>query len=194
MKKTIISSLICSVFLLVACSKNDDDNSDDKDVVFAAPYIPLESFQDLEPGNGWFNYQGAKIGDRSYGAISNSNCLAQNTIYFVGNDLMRKDSIVYNSFHSVEASNKNCSLDFRRTMRKVKMASKGYMFVDIYDYTLKPVDTIKATNVIVYDTIKTTYFKGNLEIGFQKDMLRIEDKFTRYSGKEKVYLYFKNAK
>ncbi len=189
MKKSFFFLLASVGIIGVGCSKSDDSNPEEIDTVFEAPYEALNSFEDLS--SSVWRYEGAKIGDRKFGAVYKSNCLSNNRLVFLGGDIAaKKDSITYESFDLAKSTVGDCSLDFRRTMRKSKMISKGKMFVDIYDYTVK-IDTNKQTNIITIDTIKKTYYKGNIDIGFQKDMLRVEDKFTRYSGSEKVYLYFK---
>lgn len=191
MKKIMFSSLISCVFLLISCSKNDDNKDSDVDLVFTAPYVPLSNIDEIKSTNTWY-YQGAKIGPKKFGQISNSSCLSNNILVFHQTPLAKKDSIVYLSYDVSDLVGKGCKLDFKRTIRRVKFVSEGKIFVDIYDYSLQPVfDNVSQTTR--YDTIKNVIYEGNLEVGFQKSMLRVEDKFTHYNGKEKVYLYFKGA-
>ncbi|WP_430613113.1 hypothetical protein [Flavobacterium sp. JP2137] len=172
-----------------ACSNGDDNVQDHADAVFESPYEALNSFDEL--GSHVWKYEGAKIGDRKFGAMSNGNCLRNNKmIFYLGTTSAKNDSIYYDSYKKSTVRETDCGLDFDRTFRKVRMSSKGKMYADIYDYNVR-IDTHRQTQVITVDTIRKNYFKGNMEIGFQSGMLRVEDKFTLYSGDEKVYLYFK---
>ncbi|MBW3518662.1 hypothetical protein [Flavobacterium sp. NKUCC04_CG] len=183
MKKNLFLSLIGLALLVGACSKSDDNKDENEDLVFNAPYYPIKDIQDLKSKTTWY-YEGAKIGSKKYGAISKSNCISKNMLTFVKTSNGESDSMIYDSYDGAGILEKGCKLDFRRAMKSVKLTSEGKIFVEIYDF--------------VYDSsnneqIKEEIYKGNLEVGFQKDMLRIEDKFTHYNGNEKVYLYFKSA-
>lgn len=195
MKKSILLISLC--FLGISCSSDDNTEVDKKDPVFESEYTPLASFDDL---NRVYNYQGVKIGDRPFGTISSKNCLSGNTIsFFLSNDgVVSNDSIVFMSYKVDEKTSINCELDFMRVLRDVKLVNTGIINVDITDisyvYVKVPVkDTINNTSgwITRTDTIRKQIYKGDLEIGHQGGYLRMEDEFSRYSGKDKVYQYFK---
>lgn len=189
MKKSIVFFLL--LFIGVSCSSDDNSKPDLNDPLFESEYTPLKSLKEL---NSTYIYYGAKIGNRPFGAIASSNCLSKNTFTTYisdSNDFFSNDSIVFKSYMQEEKVNGECVEDFIRTMRQVKLVEEGKMYVDIHDFSYEEVKDTLVEGGIRIDTIKNTYFKGDLEIGTQGGYLRIEDEFSRYNGKDKVYQYFK---
>lgn len=196
MKKSLL--FLSLLFIGVSCSSDDNGKPDLDDPFFESEYTPLKSLKEL---SSFYTYYGAKIGDRPSGAIASSNCLSKNTMSFYISDEITQfsnDSIVFNSYKQEEVVNGDCVADFVRTFREVKLQEEGKMYVDIHDFYYEEIEFIYEDEItgekydsIRIDTIKNTYFKGNLEIGEQGGYLRIEDKFSKYNGKDKVYQYFK---
>lgn len=195
MKKSIL--FLSLLFIGVSCESDDNSKQDPSDPLFESEYTPLKNFEELEPV---YIYHGAKIGNRPFGAIANKNCLSNNTLsFFVSNDAtFVNDSIVFMSYKVDEEIQKNCNLDFMRVIRDVKLVEEGKINVNITDISYKNVKvTYKETpdgptlDSIRVDTIRNVKYKGDLEVGKQGGYLRIQDKFSRYSGKEKVYQYYK---
>lgn len=195
MKKSIL--FLSLLFIGVSCESDDNSKQDPGDPLFESEYTPLKSLKEL---NSTYVYYGAKIGSRPFGAIASSNCLSKNTFttFITGsNDFFSTDSIIFKSYLQ-ERVKGECAVDFIRTMREVKLAEEGKMYVDIHDFSYNKVKvsykdeiTGELLDSIRIDTIKNTHFIGNLDIGTQGGYLRVEDKFSRYKGKEKVYQYFK---
>lgn len=189
MKKSIVFFLL--LFIGVSCSSDDNSKPDLNDPLFESEYTPLKSLKEL---NSTYIYYGAKIGNRPFGAIASSNCLSKNTFTTYisdSNDFFSNDSIVFKSYMQEEKVNGECVVDFIRTLRQVKLVEEGKMYVDIHDFYYEEVKDTLVEGGIRIDTIKNTYFKGDLEIGTQGGYLRIEDEFSRYNDKDKVYQYFK---
>ena len=189
MKKSIVFFLL--LFIGVSCSSDDNSKPDLGDPLFESEYTPLKSLKEL---NSTYIYYGAKIGSRPSGAIASSNCLSKNTFATYisdSNDFFSNDSIVFKSYMQEEKVNGECVEVFIRTMRQVKLVEEGKMYVDIHDFYYEEVKDTLVEGGIRIDTIKNTYFKGDLEIGTQGGYLRIEDEFSRYNDKDKVYQYFK---
>lgn len=195
MKKSIL--FLSLLFIGVSCESDDNNKQDPGDPLFESEYTPLKSFDELQRV---YTYYGAKIGDRPSGAISNQNCLSNNTIsFFLSNDgTSTNDSIVFMSYKIDEETPKQCEVDFMRVIRDVNLVREGYLNVDITDISYNFVkvtykDSINGPTLdsIRIDTIRREIYKGDLEVGEQGGYLRLQDKFSRYSGKEKVYQYFK---
>lgn len=195
MKKSIL--FLSLLFIGVSCESDDNSKPDPGDPLFESEYTPLKSLNEL---NSTYVYYGAKIGSRPFGAIASSNCLSKNTFstFITGsNDFFSKDSIVFQSYLQDKVKGE-CAVDFIRTLRKVKLVEEGKMYADIHDFSYEEVKvnykdeiTGEFLDSIRIDTIKNVYFEGNLDIGVQGGYLRVEDKFSRYNGKDKVYQYFK---
>lgn len=188
--------LLASLLIVGASCSSDDGNPEKPvDPIFELEYVPLNDFSDVQSN---YIYAGAKIGDRPVGLISKNNCVSGNSItfYATSSTAVTRDSIFYLSNKFNEELGVGCEYDFSRTMRDVRMVEKGKMHVDIADFIWKevrvPYDSLgHQRDSIRIDIEKKGYYNGNLEIGFQGKYLRIEDKVSKYSGKDKVYLYFK---
>lgn len=195
MKKSIL--FLALLFIGVSCNSDDNSKQDLSDPLFESEYTPLKSFDELKR---IYTYYGAKIGDRPTGAIANDNCLSKNTLsFFLSDDgISANDSIVFMSYRRDEKTQGQCEVDFMRVIREVELAREGYFKVDITDISYNFVkvtykDSINGPTLdsIRVDTIRKFIYNGDLEVGEQGGYLRLQDKFSRYSGKEKVYQYFK---
>lgn len=184
MKKTI---LFISLFVLGAsCSKSDDNNVDNSDPVFDAPYEPLKDFSEIQ---ATYKYVGVKFVNQKYSEISEKNCLSNNQLQFFKAANAALDSISFRSFIKSEAEFNKCDFDFSRMMRKIVLKEEGKIQVDISTFKLVPNHSNPGASKDTVDL--KVHYKGELEIGHQAGYLRIEDKFSKYSGKDKVYQYFK---
>lgn len=180
--------ILCVALLAIgaSCSKNDDNNVNNTDPVFDAPYEPLKSFSDVQ---GTYKYVGVKFVDQAYSEISDKNCLSNNQLQFFKVENTAVDSISFRSFIKSDTEFNKCDLDFSRMMRKIVLQEEGKMSVDISTFKLVPNHSNpEAPKDTVYLKV---HYKGNLEIGHQAGYLRIEDKFSKYAGKDKAYQYFK---
>lgn len=188
MKKSIL--FLSLLFIGVSCESDDNSKQDPSDPLFESEYTPLKSLSELTSS---YVYHGAKIGNRPFGAILKTNCLANNTMSFFSadNEELKKDSIMFISYIQEEKIGGKCVKDFIRTMRQVKLQKEGTMYVDIADLFYEEIKDSLVEGGIRIDTIKKVYYEGDLEIGMQGGYLRIEDKFSKYAGKDKVYQYFK---
>lgn len=189
MKKSIL--FFSLLFIGISCQSDDTTEPDLSDPLFESEYTPLEDLSEL---GSTYIYYGAKIGDRPFGAISGSNCLSNNTLrFYISNDIkFGTDSIVFKSFEQ-ESKKGKCVTDFVRTMREVEFTEEGKLNVDISDYHTVIVKDITTELGYRIEIVKEVHFMGDIEIGLQGGYLRIEDKFTRYKGNDKVYQYFKKS-
>ena len=189
MKKSIL--FLCLLFIGVSCNSDDNSKPDQGDPLFESEYTPLKSLKELEPG---YIYYGAKIGNKPTGIIANTHCLSNNkllTYINSSNDFESNDSIFFASYIQEKKVDGKCITDYVRTMREVKMQKEGKMYVDIADFFYESVQDTLVEGGIRIDTIKKVHYQGSLDIGMQGGFLRIEGKFSKYDGKEKVYQYFK---
>ncbi|MGS4345846.1 hypothetical protein ACKUSY_09720 [Myroides odoratus] len=175
MKISIQFFLVVGLFFLGACSKSDDNKDENFDFVFSQEFIPLKSFNELRAGS--YLYAGFKAEGRKMSMLieGSKSCTAYNDLFFIKDDEDSISTIQYN-LHS--AGQFGCMRYSTLLFLENKMFKEGILFTTIKDPYGKRV------------------FKGLLEIGFQGDYLRIEDKISDYVRKdpdEKVYLYFKNS-
>ena len=160
------------VCFLLSCSK-DDGNSMKGEDVFLLPYAPLKSLDELYRGS--YVYGGFKAEGREASMIleNSKSCRAFDDLY-VTKDSFDKVSLMEYNLHT--AGQFGCVRDDIIRLEENKIYKEGILFTTIKDRYGKRI------------------FKGLLEIGFQGDYLRLEDRMSDYKRKdpnEKVYLYFK---
>lgn len=165
--------LVSSLFL--SCSSSDDTK--EIDPIFSLPYTPLSNMNELSEGN--YAYVGIKIADQKVGMITpTSTTCARNdfmTIFYEGTELNR---MVYYK------KNRNCSGTEAVLLSEIFLESVGTL-ATLIGSSNQPVPSAVPTD---------TKNHIRLEVGFQGEYLRIEDRmsnFTRTKHNEKVYLYFK---
>lgn len=164
---------------LVSCSK-DDNKDDDVDPIFSLEYKPLKSLKELETNDTYY-YAGIKIGDRKVGLLpsSSTSCTRHDRIYAkFGNNTLNYIVFYRNS--------RGC--DDVQEVRLVKnvLENDGIL----HTVVLGSLD--KLDQLVIDDEGRIP-----LEIGFQGEYLRIEDRMSNYKRtkqNEKVYLYFAKNK
>lgn len=162
------------MLLSLGCSKSDDNI--DVDPIYSLEYKPLKSFKEL--GEKQYDYVGIKIGDRKVGLLLDSNqaCVRLDKIQAHLKD-DRLVALVYNRME------RNCSKSDEVRLVKNNLYEEGILHTIVYGSRDK-----------LDDLIIDEEGRISLEIGFQGDYLRIEDRmsnFKRTKHNEKVYLYFK---
>lgn len=175
MKIYIRGVLVLALFFMLGCSKSDDNKDDDFDAIFSQEVIPLKSFTELRAGS--YLYAGFKAEGRKTSMLieGSKSCTAYNDLFFIKDGEEGINAIEYN-LHS--PGQFGCRRYSTLLFLENRMYKEGVLFTTIKDVFGKRV------------------FKGLLEIGFQGDYLRLEDKISDYLRKdpdEKVYLYFKNS-
>ncbi|WP_413513213.1 hypothetical protein [Myroides odoratus] len=205
MKKILV--MLFGAITIAACS-SDDNSSSSNDPIFSQPYTELANLDELVTGK--YAYVGNKIGDRKVGLVPASNECKQKDYLVVHRTGVVLDSLSYNNYgYRVVDDKRECRsiFEFPRIVRGMNLLSPDKLKVLVTDDYLesKVIDELGADGKPVLDEHgkpkkKTIYlrkrkehYSGNLEIGFQADYLRVEDRLSDYSRvkDEKVYLYFK---
>lgn len=199
MKKIFYVTLLFLLALISnSCSKSDNGSSSD---IESKAYIKLKSLDEIKGVH--YQYAGIKIGDRKATFLSENSksCRAHEYFSSISSEYYPSLDFIYQAF---EEGNFGCT-------EVVKRIPELEMYF--------PVSTVFLENSLVEEgklltTLLIGYFapdnrpenlphrlytsgrvyKGFLEIGFQGDYLRIEDRMSNYQRKdenEKVYLYFK---
>lgn len=182
--------ILVLLFIVIACSS--DDKGDVKDPIFEAEYTPLNSLEELR---GTYFYKGSKIGNRSFGEISGKNCAVNNSMNF-GIPNKENENNRFFTFTSYKASEQTinlCARDFTRTISNVELKSLGKLRANISDIIINVSDFSFINGMIQNEDGQDDEVKEEFEIGIQAGYLRIEDKFSRNTLKEKSYLYFKKG-
>ncbi|WHT37592.1 hypothetical protein QNH98_10280 [Myroides sp. mNGS23_01] len=174
MNKTGRLLVLFLMILSLGCSKGDDNT--DLDPIYSLEYKPLKSFTEL--GKKQYNYVGIKIGDKKVGLLSDSDksCVRLDKVqaHFEDDKLVE---LVYNRME------RDCSKSNKVRLVKNSLNEEGIL------HTIVHGSRDKLDNLIIDEEGRIS-----LEIGFQGDYLRIEDRmsnFKRTKHNEKVYLYFK---
>lgn len=169
---TILMVLLVNSFLL-SCSKSD--NTEDVDPVFSLPYTPLRDLAELDATS--YLYAGLKVEGRRSSMLTPTSRLCN--IYDELHLNFNANQLANMKF---SRRNKNCEGFKIVTLSKNTLVKEGVLRTNIYG----SVD--KLDKLIVDEQGRI-----DLEIGFQGDYLRIEDRMSNYSRHkydEKVYLYF----
>ncbi len=212
MTRNIYLSMFMLVFLSMSCSKSDNDTIGDP--VFDAEYTPLKNIKEID-SKAWA-YAGSKVGDRKFGRISDSSCMTKNLLVF--NQVNPDDSNGIFDYFNYSLLGKGCKIEFVSrlmihrvtneeswcTYRKLdEIPADGDDISNGMPIEANPFDDedsdgseeSKKSNSLNNNSKKlsagTDSQPSKVEIGFQAGYLRIEDKLSNFSGKEKVYLYFK---
>lgn len=162
--------VLASVFL-VSCSSSDD--SKEIDPVFSLPYVPVKELSDIDSGR--YSYAGIKIEGQKASMLNPHSATCSR------NDAMH---VVYNIEGKLETMN----------YYKMLAGCEGSMNISIYEIFLEKEGIIGAWVTNYRTPEMEDAIPALLEIGFQGEYLRIEDRmsnFTRTKKNEKVYLYFK---
>ncbi len=187
-------------FIINSCSKSDDD--DDKGAnIESQPYIKLKSLDEIRGVH--YRYTGIKIGDRkaTFLVENSKSCRAHEYFSTISSEYYPNLDFVYQQFEEgafgcVQVVKRIPELEMYYPVSTVflenSLAEEGKLlttmltgyFAPDYSEPNKPDRLFTSSRV----------YKGFLEIGFQGDYLRIEDRMSNYQRKnenEKVYLYFK---
>ncbi|MBB1139459.1 hypothetical protein [Myroides sp. WP-1] len=176
--------ILVSVIFLSSCSSDDESSYDP---IFSAKYIPLTDLTQLEKST--YFYAGIKI--EGY----KTSLLPPDGTSCVKDDILVPTFDNENNFERLEyiRTNKRCSEGFGSIILvKNKLIENGILRTNMYFNGNFYYDKNGVRQY--YDSDENWEFRGNLEIGFQGDYLRIEDRMSHYSRPgsiEKVYLYFK---
>ncbi|MGG5506638.1 MULTISPECIES: hypothetical protein [unclassified Myroides] len=176
--------ILVSVTFLSSCSSDDESSYDP---IFSAKYTPLTDFSQL--GRSTYFYAGIKI--EGY----KTSVLPPDATSCIKDDILVPSFDEKDNFSGLEyiRSNKRCSEGFGSIILvKNELVEKGVFRTNMYFNGNFYYDKEGVRQY--YDSDENWAFKGNLEIGFQGDYLRIEDRmshYTRPGSIEKVYLYFK---
>ncbi len=175
MKYWIGSVLVLVSSLFLSCSSSDDTK--EIDPIFSLPYTPLSSMNDLDEGD--YAYVGIKIADQKVGMITptSTTCARKDfmTIFYEGTEL---NHMIYYK------KNRSCSGTVAVMLSEMFLENEGVLA------TLIGSSDQSNPSAVPHDTKNHI----RLEVGFQGEYLRIEDRmsnFTRTKHNEKVYLYFK---
>lgn len=172
--------LSISLLLLANCSKSSDDS--DFDPIFSQEYTQLQNLEEIS--SDIYYYAGIKIGDRK------ASMLIENS----------KSCRRYEYFSTMEDSNYE-TLDFvfmkfTEGLGCVPTTSAFFLESQLIEEG-KLFTTIREGDYYMDLFLGERMYKGILEIGFQGEYLRIEDRMSNYKRmdpEEKVYLYFKKNK
>jgi len=174
MNKISVLLMFFGLFFALGCSKSDDNA--DVDLVGSLAYRPLESLEEL--GKKQYEYVGIKVGDRKVGLLpSNTSSCSQNDKLEAQFTDDKFERIVFYRM------SKNCKE--KKEVRLVRniLVKEGIL----HTIVVGSIDDVSKLAIDEEGRIA-------LEIGFQGDYLRIEDRmsnFKRTKHNEKVYLYFK---
>ncbi len=172
----ILNKLFFIIVVIVLGGCSNSDNTDTSDPVYDLEYKPLQSFEEL--GTKVYSYEGIKVEGRKSSMLSptSTGCNKYDFLQvFFENDKLSK--IVYSRMA------RGCSGRETVELEKNILFSEGILHTKI-------TGSVDNLTPLYVDSEK----RIQLEIGFQGDYLRIEDRmslFSRTKKNEKVYLYFK---
>lgn len=174
------------VLLCISCSKSDDEASE-YDPVYALEYTRLQSLDQIS--ENVFYYAGIKVGDQKTSLLipEDKSCRAAE---FFGPAYDRDFPTLDFAYIKFAKGQLGCESTESAYFTETRLVEEGKLLATIRrgypDRT-----SIPEAHFLV---LKERIFKGLLEIGFQGDYLRIEDRMSNYKREdpnEKVYLYFK---
>lgn len=172
-------------FFTLSCSKSEDDGKG-MDFVANLPYTPLNELSEV--GDETYYYVGIRVGDYKMNLISETNagCVKFDKIVAEKND---KGEIINLRY---KRSNIGCVGGYVDIlMSRNRMISPGIMDTNIY--VAGSYEKGENGEEILVPSKSNERYEGQVEIGFQGEYLRIEDRmshFTYPSKVDKVYLYF----
>lgn len=175
--------LILLLFIpLLGCSKSDEEE-EGKDEIFALEYKGLTDLDVLK--NKVFYYVGIKRGDSKTSVLvpNSKSCRAQE--YFTQ---ARSDAEPTLDFGYIVMENGTfgCEQTTSVYFLDSELEREGVLKTQ-----LKYGESVPMLGIVLHDG--GPMYSGEIEIGFQGEYLRIEDKMSSYikaDPNEKVYLYF----
>lgn len=200
MKKLIYTTIICLIALTMNSCSNSDDNNGGNDIE-SKEYIKLKSLDEIRGGH--FRYAGIKIGDRKATFLeeNSKSCRAHEYFATISSEYYPNLDFIYQAFEKGELG---CTQIVKRIPELEIYYSVSTVFLE---NSLVEDGKLLTTMLIGYFAMDKEFpekasrlytssrvYKGFLEIGFQGEYLRIEDRMSNYQRKdenEKVYLYFK---
>lgn len=190
MKK--ILGLILGLSLgLGSCSK-DDNKENDFDPLFSLEYHPLKSLSELKGKK--YKYSGIKVEGKKVGLLSetSTSCSRLDVLTF---NILDGDELSTAEFlrNGVNCTNFDKILLFDFNLKQAGILSTKMSFNNIGG------DKGNNEEENSWNAISTMNLNGrfNLQIGFQGEYLRIEDRMSHYVRRnpdEEVFLYFKEVK
>ncbi|WP_353160369.1 hypothetical protein [Myroides odoratus] len=179
-KNSQIVVLLLSV-LIFSCSKSDDTR-DDSDPIFDLPYTKLKHLDDIS--KNVFYYAGIKVGNAKTSLLipGSTSCRASEYFSFMEEKVLPNLNFGYVKY---QIGPLGCETTNSSFFTETKLINEGELFTTIRNGIIP-----ERGPIILQERI----FKGILEIGFQGEYLRIEDRMSTYKREdpnEKVYLYFK---
>ena len=171
-----------SILLCICCSKSDD-NASDVDPVYTLEYTKLQDIEQITRKT--FYYAGIKIGDKKTSLLipNSKSCRAEE---FFGPSKDNSFPALDFAYIKFKEGQLRCEPTISSYFVETSLIDEGQLFT-----TIRAGYFDEASQRLV---LKERIFKGILEIGFQGDYLRIEDRMSTYKREdpnEKVYLYFK---
>ena len=179
---------ILSVLFSTSCSKSDDGKGGSD--IESKEYIKLKSLDEIRGGH--FRYAGIKIGDRkaTFLVENSKSCRAHEYFSTISSEFYPNLDFVYQQFEEgplgCEKINSGGAVGYHDSIvfLESSLIEEGKLLTTILNGYFAIGRLYTSSRV----------YKGFLEIGFQGDYLRIEDRMSNYQRKdrnEKVYLYFK---
>lgn len=184
MRKLVIFGFIFS-FFCISCSKSDD-NGGEFDPVFDLAYTKLKDLEEINKKT--FYYAGIKVGDKKTSMLipGSMSCRASE---FFGPAFDPEYLTLDFAYMKYKTGGLGCEVTNSSFLTETSLVGEGQLFTTIRDGYI---DDSNPLNIRI--VLNERIFKGILEIGFQGDYLRIEDRMSTYKREdpnEKVYLYFK---
>lgn len=176
---------------LGSCSK-DDNKENDFDPIFSLEYHPLKSLSELKGKK--YKYSGIKVEGRKAGLLSetSTSCSRLDVLTF---NILDGDELSTAEFlrNGVNCTNFDKILLFDFNLKQAGILSTKMSFNNIGG------DKGNNEEENSLNAISTMNLNGrfNLQIGFQGEYLRIEDRMSHYvrtNPDEEVFLYFKEVK
>ncbi|MCS4239263.1 hypothetical protein M2306_003051 [Myroides gitamensis] len=185
MKKNRQFLVLLISILIFSCSKSDD-NKDEFDPIFDLTYTKLKNLDDIS--KNVFYYAGVKVGNSKTSLLIPGSMSCRASEYFgpLFDPLYPSVDFTYIKYQDGEIG---CKVTNSSFFSETSLVGEGQLFTTIRDGYI---DDSNPLNIKI--VLQERSFKGILEIGFQGEYLRIEDRMSTYKREdpnEKVYLYFK---
>ncbi|MDR0224520.1 MAG: hypothetical protein LBI32_05630 [Myroides odoratus] len=181
MKKNRQFLVLLISILIFSCSKSDD-NKDEFDPIFDLAYTKLKNLDDIS--KNVFYYAGIKVGKAKTSMLIPGSTSCRASEYF---SPMEEKTLANLNFGYIkyQIGPLGCETTNSSFFTETSLINEGELFTTIRN------GIIPDRGPII---LQERSFKGILEIGFQGEYLRIEDRMSTYKREdpnEKVYLYFK---